>query len=126
MIENASNGVEVFNRVLYTYLAVGALAALGLIAFGVLRFRGLGQALACLLATLALWAGLFLGVHMGYGAWQRVPDAGTDAFADGADLTGAFMLGWLPAAVTCLAMLAVLHLAKRTLRGAPGPRPLKS
>lgn len=123
MIENASTGVEVFQRVLYTCLGVGTLAALGLIAFGVHRFRAIGQAFACLLATLVLWAGLFLGVHMGYGAWQRVPDAGTDAFADGAKLTGAFMLGWLPAAVACLAMLAVLHLAKRTLRRAPGPAP---
>ena len=121
MIENASSGVEVFDRVLYTYVAVSAVGALGLLSLGVLRFRAAGQALALLLATLALWSGLYLGVHMGYGAWQRLPDAGSDAFADGADLTGAFMFGWLPAAVLCSAMLALLHLAKRFLREGPSP-----
>jgi len=106
-------GVEVYREVLYTHLAVGALFALLSLCLGVFRFRMMGQVVCLLLATLALWAGLAFGVHMAYGAWQSLPNAGDKAYADGANLTGAFMFGWMPAGVVSSAVWGLLLLGKK-------------
>jgi hypothetical protein len=77
------------------------------------RFQVIGQIVCLLLATIALWMGLSCGVHMGYGAWQGLPDPGDKAYADGAKLTGAFMFGWMPAGIVCSAVWGFLLLGKK-------------
>jgi len=113
MNEPGWEGVEVYREVLYTYLAVGALVALLSLCLGAFRFRVIGKIVCLLLATIALWMGLFLGVHMGYGAWQGLPDPGDKAFADGAKLTGALMFGWMPAGIVCVVVWGLLLLGKK-------------
>lgn len=113
MNETGWEGVEVYREVLYTHLALGALVALLSLCLGVFRFRVAGQVVCLLLATIALWVGLWYGVHMGYGAWQGLPDPGEKAYADGAKLTGSFMFGWLPAGIVCSAVWGLLLLGKK-------------
>jgi len=113
MNEAGWEGVDVFREVLYAYLAAGALVALLSLCLGVFRFRVIGQLVCLLLATIALWMGLSFGVHMGYGAWQGLPDPGDQAYADGANLTGAFMFGWMPAGIVCSAVWGLLLLGKK-------------
>jgi hypothetical protein len=113
MNEAGWEGVDVFREVLYAYLAAGALVALLSLCLGVFRFRVIGQIVCLLLATIALWMGLSFGVHMGYGAWQGLPDPGDQAYADGANLTGAFMFGWMPAGIVCSAVWGLLLLGKK-------------
>ena len=119
MNETGWEGVEVYREVLYSYLAVGVLVALLSLCLGVFRFRVIGQIVCLLLATIALWMGLSLGVHMGYGAWQGLPDPGDKAYADGAKLTGAFMFGWMPAGVVCFAVWGLLLLGKKLFGRGP-------
>jgi hypothetical protein len=113
MNEAGWEGVDVFREVLYAYLAAGALVALLSLCLGVFRFRVIGQIVCLLLATIALWMGLSFGVHLGYGAWQGLPDPGDQAYADGANLTGAFMFGWMPAGIVCSAVWGLLLLGKK-------------
>jgi mannose/fructose/N-acetylgalactosamine-specific phosphotransferase system component IID len=119
MNESGWEGVDVFWEVFYPYFAVGTLGALLSLCLGVFRFRVLGQIVFLLLATIALWMGLAFGVHMGYGAWQGLPDPGAKAYADGANLTGAFMFGWIPAGVVCFAVLLLLLLGKKLFGRGP-------
>jgi len=112
MGEDAWAGVEVYREVLFGYLALGGLVALLALCVGVFRFKIVGQIIFFLIATIALWMGLWLGVHMGYGAWQNLPDAGDKAYADGAALTGSFMFGWMPAGIVCTALWGLLLLGK--------------
>jgi hypothetical protein len=120
-------GVELYQAELAKYLSVGGVVALLALCFGVFgvssglegveagdvvsaqRRKGVRvavQFLAFIVATLALWAGLFMGVHMGFGEWQGSPGAGDKAYADGAQLTGSLMFGWMPAVlVAALAWL---------------------
>ena len=86
-----SAGVEVFRSVFFTWLSLGALLALVFLCLGVFRFRIIGQLFCALAATVFLWFGLWYGTHMGYYAWQTLPNHGSDAYADGAALTGTFM-----------------------------------
>ena len=113
MTEDGWAGVEVYQEVLFGYLALGGLVALLALCVGVFRFKIVGQVLFFLLASIALWIGLWLGVHMGYGAWQNLPDPGDKAYADGAALTGSFMFGWMPAGIVCSAVWGLLLLGKK-------------
>ena len=106
-------GVGVYREVLYTYLAVGGLVALLALCLGVFCFRLVGQLVFLLIATIALWIGLWYGVHMGYGAWQGLPEHGEKAYADGAKLTGSFIFGWIPAGIACSAVWGLLLLGKK-------------
>ena len=119
MSEAGYEGYEVFEKVFYSYLAVGGLVALVALWNGVFRFRIVGQIILLLIAAIALWMGLAFGVHMGYGAWQNSPNPGDKAFADGANLTGAFMFGWMPAGAVCFAAWGLLHLVKLLFRRQP-------
>jgi len=113
MNEAGFEGVEVFRKVLYIHLAVGALVALLSLCLGVFRFRVAGQLVCLLLASIALWVGLWYGVHQGYGAWQGLPNPGEKAYADGAALTGSFMFGWMPAVIVCSVVWGLLLLSKK-------------
>ena len=116
-------GVDVYREVFFTWLSLGALVALGLLCLGVFRFRLLGQLICALGATLSLWFGLWYGVHMGYGAWQALPNPGADAYADGANLVGSLMFGWMPAGFVCLVLWGLLALVKRLVKGEPDSTP---
>ena len=113
MTEDVWAGVEVYREVLFGYLALGGLVALLALCVGVFRFKIVGQIIFLLIASIALWIGLWLGAHMGYGAWQNLPDHGDKAYADGAALTGSFMFGWIPAGIACTALWGLLLLAKK-------------
>ncbi len=114
-------GVERYHAELVKYLSIGgliAMAALCLAVFGVSTERRRGvwvasQAGAVLVASLALWAALVVGVHMGYGEWQASPGAGDQAYADGAKLTGAFLFGWMPAGFLASLGWSLLTVARR-------------
>jgi len=113
MSEDVWAGVELYRAEFYKYLALGGLVALLALCLGVFRFRLVGQFVFLLIATIALWIGLWYGVHMGYGAWQSLPDPGEKAFADGAKLTGSFIAGWIPAGIVCSAVCGLLLLGKK-------------
>ena len=116
MTEDVWAGVEVYREVLFSYLALGGLVALLALCVGVFRFKIVGQIIFLLIATIALWMGLFYGVHEGYGAWQSSPNHGDKAYADGANLTGAFMFGWMPAGVVCFAVWGLLLIGKKRFK----------
>ena len=113
-------GVELYRAELVKYLSLGgllALAALCLAVFGVSTERRravwvISQIGAVLVAALALWAGLVVGVHMGYGEWQSSPGAGDQAYADGAKLTGALLFGWMPAGFLAVLGWSLLTVAR--------------
>lgn len=65
-----------------------------------------------LLSILINWLAIFLGVHMGYGAWQNMPNPPEEAFADGAQLTMAFIGGWMPGIILFFAMYILVVLIK--------------
>jgi hypothetical protein len=118
-----SAGVEVYQSTFSFWISLGGLLSLAFICLGVFRFRILGQLVCVFAATIALWFGLWYGVHMGYGAWQNFPNAGEDAYADGAQLIGSLMFGWIPAGLLCLALWGVLALVKRLAKGKPDSAP---
>ena len=108
-----------------TFLAIAgpALAvALLMVCIATWRSRFWVQCIAVLLGTLILWAGLWLGTHVGYGAWQSMPDPPEEAFADGAQLTGTLIFGWLPAGVVTFAWWGLLTLIGFVLRRWRGPK----
>ena len=113
MSEAGWEGVEVFWGVLFSYLVVGSLVALLALCVAVFRFKIVGQIIFLLLASITLWTGLWLGVYMGYGAWQNLPENGEKAYADGAALTGSIMFGWIPAGIACTALWGLLLLGKK-------------
>ena len=49
---------------------------------------------------------------MGYGAWQNMPNPPEEAFADGAQLTMAFIGGWMPGIILFFAMYILVVLIK--------------
>lgn len=115
------SGVELYHAELVKYLSLGgiiALAALCIAVFGVSSERRRGVRLAAqfgavLIAALALWAALVVGVHVGYGEWQSAPNAGDQAFADGAKLTGSFLFGWIPSVFLAVLGWCFLTVAKK-------------
>ena len=122
-------GVELFHAELAKYLSLGgviALVTLCVAVFGVSSQRRKGvwvaaQILAFLIATLALWAGLFMGVHIGYGEWQGSPGHGDKAYADGAQLTGSFMFGWFPGGFLAAVLWCLLTVGKWFFGRKPEP-----
>jgi hypothetical protein len=67
-----------------------------------------GRRRGCLLPTallgagvIAFWIALFVGVDLGYRAWQAMADPPGEAFSDAAAL-GALLLGWFPGAIFCV------------------------
>lgn len=83
--------------------------------------RGLiGQTLLLLLAVAAVWLSLILGVCWGYDAWQSLPEPPDEAFADGANLTGSVMFGWMPAGAGCAVVFFIGHVMRHR-RNRPRP-----
>ena len=113
-------GVELLHAELAKYLSIGgviALVTLCVAVFGVSSQPRKGvwvaaQVFAFLIAALALWAGLFMGVHIGYGEWQGSPGAGDKAYADGAQLTGSFMFGGFPGGFLAAVLWCLLTVGK--------------
>ena len=66
-----------------------------------------------LLSILINWLAIFLGVHMGYGAWQNMPNPPDEAFADGANLMMALLGGWIPGIILFFAMYILVGLIKK-------------
>lgn len=122
-------GVELYHAEIVKFLSLGVLVALIVTCFAVFgvsseRRRGVwlaSQVGAVLVAALALWAGLFMGVHMGYGEWQGSPGHGDKAYADGAQLTGALMFGWMPGGFLASFLWALLTVCKMVFGRKPEP-----
>ncbi len=66
--------------------------------------------------SVCFWLSLFLGTHIGYGAWQSMPNPPEEAYADGAKLMFALMAGWLPGAVLVLGTAIVTAVCRALLR----------
>ena len=109
---------------LVRYLSLGgviAVAALCIAVFRVSSERRRGRWLAVqisavLVAALALWTGLVVGVHLGYGEWQGAADAGDQAYADGAKLVGSLVFGWMPSGFLAVLGWSFLTVARRFSR----------
>ena len=100
-----------FDQVFYPTLGLGC--ALGTFLVWTATGRGLiGQLLLLLLAFAVGWLSLILGVHLGYGAWQSMPDPPEVAFADGDELTMSVMFGWAPTGAGCVFVWALCHLVR--------------
>ncbi len=93
--------------VLYPSLAGGCLVGGSLAWFAATRKSPLAILPLLLLAVVAVWFSLAAGMHFGYGAWQSIDNPPDEAFADGANLIGSVMFGWMPAGLFC-AMVFVL------------------
>lgn len=114
-------GVELYHAELVKYLSLGGLIALAVLCMAVFgvsaerrrSVRVASQIGSVLVAALALWAALVVGVRMGYGEWQSSPGAGDQAYADGAKLTGALLFGWMPAGFFAALGWCLLTVAKR-------------
>ncbi len=74
-----------------------------------------------LLGTLVVWGTLWLGLELGYRAWQAMPEPPEEAYAD-PEPAGALFLGWIPAGLSCLALYRFFRW--RRPRRAAGPPPL--
>ena len=109
-------GMDLYLGTLLLYLSIGGAVALASLALGVFRFRVLGQFLCLFVAIIALWASLVLGVGAAFDAWQGMPDPPSDAYADGAQLTGSLMFGWMLAGPPCVLLWACLTVAKTYLK----------
>ena len=108
-----------------TFITIAGLAlglALLMVLIATWRFRFWVQCIAVLFGILVLWAGIFLGTHFGYGAWQTMPDPPEEAFADGAKLTASLILGWLPAGMVTCAWWGFLSLIGLVVRRYRGPK----
>lgn len=108
--------MTIYQQVLYSWLAGGVVVALALLVVGVFRFRLLGQLVCLALAVLGLWFSLAAGVSYGYLAWQTSPNPPDEAFADGANLTGSVLFGWMPAGLFCVVCWVLLGLCCKLLR----------
>ncbi len=60
------------------------------------------------IGVMVSWAALFIGSHLGYRAWQSMPDAPDEAFRD-TSAAGALFLGWFPGLVFCLAVFGLVR-----------------
>jgi hypothetical protein len=109
-------GANLYLRTLLLYLTIGGAVALASVSLGVFRFRLLGQILCLLVAIIALWASLIFGVGAAFDAWQAMPEPPNEAYADGAQLTGSIMFGWILAGPPCVFLWACLTVAKTHLK----------
>ena len=83
------------------------------------HFNVLIQVGIVLVGIIIVWAGLFLGLDIGYREWQRMPDPPDEAFADTAPL-GMLLAGWLPGGmitITWWALLKLIEFGLLALRG---------
>ncbi len=97
------------------YPTFGAGCALGTFLSWKASGRGpMGQVLVLLLAVTVVWFSLILAVGWGYDAWQSMPGAPDEAFADGASLAGSLLFGWLPSGFGCLMVWIIGHAVRRT------------
>ena len=94
-------GADLYRSVFLTYLSAGVAVALAILSLGVFRFRAIGQIFCLLVAFLAVWASLIFGVGAAFDAWQGMVNPPDEAFADGAQLTGSVMFGWMASAPAC-------------------------
>ncbi|MAI66282.1 MAG: hypothetical protein CMJ26_00210 [Phycisphaerae bacterium] len=65
-----------------------------------------------IVSILINWIAIFLGVHMGYGAWQNMPNPPEEAFADGAKLMMSLIGGWIPGSILFALMFLIIKLFK--------------
>ena len=108
-----------FRRVFCLHLIYGLPLALAAGACAARVRSWLVRLALAFLGVLAFWAGIFLGTHMGYGAWQAVPDPPEAAFVDGAELVGALIAGWLPGMFVVVLAYLVSSLFRRRDRATP-------
>ena len=105
--------MTLFEQVFYPTFSFGC--ALGAYLSWKASGRGpIGQVLVLLLAVAVVWCALILAVGWGYDAWQSMPDAPDEAFADGAALTGSLLFGWMPSGFGCLLIWIVGHAVRHT------------
>ena len=71
-------------------------------------------------SILMLWAGLFLGMELGYRAWQAMPDPPDEAFADIAPV-GALVFGWVPSGMFCGFVFAIVRIMSLKMRSPVEP-----
>lgn len=99
--------------VLYPSLAGGCLVGGALAWFAATR-KSLFVCLPLLLfAVIAVWFSLAAGMHFGYGAWQGIDNPPEEAFADGADLTGSILFGWMPSGIFCALVFVLTRVVWR-------------
>ncbi len=72
-----------------------------------------------LVTILMNWFAIFFGVHMGYGAWQNMPNPPDEAFSDGAKLMAALIGGWMPGTVLFFAIYLLVALVKKIQQRVP-------
>ena len=114
-------GSDLYLHTLLLYLSIGSAVALVTLSLGVFRFRILGQLLCLFVAVIALWASLVFGVGAAFDAWQGMPDPPNEAYADGAQLTGSVMFGWILAGVPCTGLWVLLTVFKKIVKPDSGP-----
>lgn len=98
------------------YLIFGAglgIAAIASIGAGMMRGLMI-PAFLLIVGVLSCWAGLFLGLEIGYQQWQALPDPPAEAFADTFPM-GALIAGWLPAMFFCIVAFGITRMFRNLL-----------
>lgn len=103
-------------QTLLLYLVPGLLLGLGLASLAGWIKNFWWSVPLFFIAVILLWASLAIGVHEGYGAWQSMPNPPDEAFADGANLIGSLMFGWLPSGLLCTAAFLITKLVATGVR----------
>jgi hypothetical protein len=60
-----------------------------------------------------LWFSLFVGVATHFDVWQAIPNPPSEAFADGAQLIGSVLVGWVPGVFLYFSALATAWAIRR-------------
>ncbi|MCB9872143.1 MAG: hypothetical protein H6837_19970 [Planctomycetes bacterium] len=105
--------INELQAVLYPSLAGGCLVGGSLAWFAATRKSPLVILPLLLVAVVAVWFSLAAGMHYGYGAWQGINNPPDEAFADGANLVGSILFGWMPAGVFCAGVFVLTRVLRR-------------
>ncbi len=105
--------LNAFQAVFYPSLAGGCLVGGSLAWFAATRKNLFATLPLLLAAVVVVWFSLAAGVHFGYGAWQSIDNPPDEAFADGANLIGSVMFGWMPAGVFCGVVLVLARVLRQ-------------
>ena len=110
--------MDMHHQTAFNLIAGGGLFLAAIVAWwAALRKRILVALGFLLLAILVLWFALIQAVGTYFTIWQQSPDPPDEAFADGAQLTGVLIAGWLPAGFVCCSVFLATRLVRHLRRG---------
>lgn len=96
----SADGIGVHRTILIAHLLFGGLLAMLAAAGAVWSRSWPARILLVLVGVGIVWGAMLAGIGAGYRAWQAMPDAPDEAFADGGPMMFGLFLGWVPGVAT--------------------------